>query len=40
MKRKRRNHSTACKRKVVLAALKGDKKLAEQCEVHADQLTP
>jgi len=42
MKRKRRNHSAAFKAKVALAALKGDKTLAElseQFEVHVNQIT-
>ncbi|WP_119629369.1 IS3 family transposase [Methylocaldum marinum] len=42
MKRKRRNHSAAFKAKVALAALKGDKRLAElaeQFEVHVNQIT-
>lgn len=40
--RSRRNHSTAVKAKVALAALKGDKTLAElvqQFDVHANQVT-
>ncbi len=42
MKRKRRNHSAAFKAKVALAAIKGDKTLAElseQFEVHVNQIT-
>ena len=42
MKRSRRTHSPAFKAKVALAALKGDKTLAElaqQYEVHANQIT-
>ena len=41
-KRSRRTHSPAFKAKVALAALKGDKTLAElaqQYEVHANQIT-
>lgn len=42
MRRPRRNHSAKFKAKVALAALKGDKTLAELCEqyeVHANQIT-
>ena len=42
MKRPRRNHAPACKAKVALAALKGDKTLAElaqQFDVHPNQIT-
>lgn len=42
MKRKRRNHSSAFKAKVAVAALKGDKtlaELAEQFDVHPNQIT-
>lgn len=41
-KRNRRAHSPTFKAKVALAALKGDKTLAElaqQCEVHPNQIT-
>ena len=42
MKRTRRNHSATFKAKVALAAIKGDKtlaELAEQFEIHASQIT-
>jgi transposase-like protein len=41
-RRQRRNHNSAFKAKVALAALKGDKtivELAEQFEVHPNQIT-
>ena len=41
-KRPRRNHSPAFKAKVALAAIKGEKtlaELAEQFDVHANQIT-
>jgi transposase len=41
-KRTRRNHSPAFKAKVALAAVKGEKTLAElsqQFDVHANQIT-
>lgn len=41
MRRKRRNHSPAFKAKVALAALKGDKTLAQlasEYDVHANQI--
>lgn len=42
MKNKRRNHSAAFKAKVALAAVKGDKTIAElasEYEVHPNQIT-
>lgn len=42
MRRPRRNHTAAFKAKVALAALKGDKTLAELAEkydVHGSQIT-
>lgn len=42
MRRKRRNHSSSFKAKVAVAALKGDKtlaELAEQFDVHPNQIT-
>ena len=42
MRRPRRNHTAAFKAKVALAALKGDRTLAELAEkfdVHANQIT-
>ena len=41
MRRKRRNHSSSFKAKVALAAVKGDRTLAEltqQFDVHANQI--
>ena len=41
MRRKRRNHSSNFKAKVAVAALKGDKtlaELAEQFDVHPNQI--
>ena len=37
-RRKRRNHSSAFKAKVALAALKGERTLAEQFDVHPNQI--
>jgi len=42
MKRTRRNHTAAFKAKVALAAIKGEKTLAElvtQYDVHTNQIT-
>lgn len=42
MRRKRRNHSPSFKAKVALAALKGDRTVAELCsefDIHANQVT-
>ncbi len=42
MRRKRRNHSSSFKAKVALAALKGDRslaELAEQFDIHPNQIT-
>lgn len=42
MRRPRRNHTAAFKAKVALAAIKGEKtlaELAEQFDVHANQIT-
>ena len=42
MSRKRRNHSTAFKARVALAAVKGDRtlsELAEQFQLHPNQIT-
>jgi len=41
-RRPRRNHTAVFKSKVALAAIKGDKtvaELAQQFDVHADQIT-
>ncbi len=38
MRRKRRNHSSVFKAKVALAAIRGDKTLAEQFEVRPNQI--
>jgi len=41
-RRARRNHSAAFKAKVALAAIKGDRtiaQLADQCDVHPNQIT-
>ena len=40
-RRLRRNHSPACKAKVAVAAIKGEKTLidlAEECDVHPNQI--
>ena len=42
-RRPRRNHTPVFKSKVALAAIKGDKtvaELAQQFDVHANQITP
>ena len=42
MKRSRRNHTAICKAKVALAAIRGEKTLAElgtQYDVHVNQIT-
>ena len=39
MRRPRRNHTAVFKAKVAVAALKGDKTLAENFDVHANQIT-
>ena len=42
MRRKRQNHSPSFKAKVAIAAVKGDKtiaELAEQYEVHPNQIS-
>ncbi len=38
MRRKHRNHKPAFKAKVALAALKGDRTLSEQFDVHQNQI--
>ena len=38
-RRPRRNHTPAFKAKVALSAIKGDRTLAEQFDVHANQIT-
>ena len=38
-RRPRRNHTPAFKAKVALAAIKGDRTLAEQFDVHPNQIT-
>jgi transposase len=42
MKRTRRNHAPGCKANVALAAIKGDKtlaELAEHCDVHSNPIS-
>lgn len=42
MKRTRRNHAPGCKAKLALAAIKGDKtlaELAEHCDLHSNQIS-
>ena len=38
-RRPRRNHTAAFKAKVALAAVKGEKTLAEQFDIHPNQIT-
>ena len=38
MRRKRRNHSSTFKTKVALTALKGDRTMADQFDVHPNQI--
>lgn len=39
MRRTRRNHAAGFKAKVAISAIKGDKTLAEQFDVHPDQIS-